>query len=182
MATARAGNVIGGGDWGEDRLLADAVRAVAERASRCGSAILARCGRGSTCSARSAATCSSRRRCARRLDVRRGRGTSGRRPSDARTRELDRHALAELWEGALRWELDGAEHPPEATHLELDSDAAESRLGWRPRWDLGDGLAAAVKWHRAHLRGADMRAVSLRQIEMFASHHITESLSPGGIS
>ena len=61
LATARAGNVIGGGDWGEDRLVPDAIRAI-EPARRCWSAIHWPCVRGSTCSARSVATCASPRR------------------------------------------------------------------------------------------------------------------------
>ncbi len=167
VATARAGNVLGGGDWGEDRLLADVVRSV-----QSGQPLKVRNPRAVRPWQHVLNPLSGYLQLAQALcrggDAARA-WNFGPAAGDARTVSWIVTRLAELWEGALRWQLDGAEHPPEATHLELDSDAAESRLGWRPRWDLGDGLAAAVKWHRAHLRGADMRAVSLRQIEMFAS-------------
>jgi len=167
VATARAGNVLGGGDWGEDRLLADVVRSVQSgqplqvrnpRAVRPWQHVL---------NPLSGYLQLAQTLC-RRADAARA-WNFGPEAGDARTVSWIVERLGELWEGALRWELDEAGHPPEATHLELDSEAAERELGWRPRWDLGDGLAAAVKWHRAHLRGADMRAVSLRQIEMFAT-------------
>ena len=75
--------------------------------------------------------------------------------------------LGELWEGALRWELDEGENPPEAAHLALDSGLAVRELGWRPAWDLQEALARSVHWYRAEMGGADMRAVSLQQIEDF---------------
>jgi len=56
--------------------------------------------------------------------------------------------------------------PPRA-RLELDSAAAERRLGWRPRWDLDKALARVATWHEAHRRGDDMRAVGLAQINDF---------------
>lgn len=166
VATARAGNVIGGGDWGEDRLLADAVRAVAEHkplrlrnpeAVRpwqhvlnplAGYLLLAR------------ALC-------RGEDVARG-WNFGPRECDERTAGWVVQRLVELWEGELGWEPDPGANPPEAGHLALDSRLARGVLGWHPPIGLEKGLALAVRWHRCHALGRDMRAVSLEQIALAA--------------
>jgi CDP-glucose 4,6-dehydratase len=165
LATARAGNVIGGGDWGADRLIADAVRAV-ESGERlkirnpgavrpwqhvlgplAGYLLLAQ----ELCAGARAARA----------------WNFGPPASDARTVSWIVERLAELWEGELAWELDEGENPREAPHVAIDSSAARRELGWRPPWDLDDALALVVEWHRAQRAGADMRALSLAQIERF---------------
>jgi CDP-glucose 4,6-dehydratase len=72
--------------------------------------------------------------------------------------------LQDLWRGELKWQRDEGENPPEASHLALDSSAAEELLGWRPAWSLEDSLELAVDWHRAQRDVQDMRTVSLEQI------------------
>lgn len=166
VASARAGNVIGGGDWGEDRLIGDIVRAV-----RAGETVRVRnpgavrpwqhvlnplsgylllaqelCG-----SPRAAQA-----------------WNFGPRDGDARMVGWIVERLAELWGDALRWELDGGENPPEAGYLALDSAKAERELGWRAKWDLGAALERIVQWHEAERGGEDMRETSLAQIELFA--------------
>ena len=166
LASARAGNVIGGGDWGEDRLIADSVRAVE--------------GHGTLQIRNPHAVrpwqhvlnpLSGYLRLAEALyagdDVARA-WNFGPRAADARTVGWIVTRLGELWGGALESELDAGEHPQEAPYLELDSTAAEEELGWRCRWDLDRALQLVVEWHRAHLAGADMRAISLAQIERFS--------------
>jgi CDP-glucose 4,6-dehydratase len=162
VATARAGNVIGGGDWGEDRLLPDAVRAVeAGRGLRVrnpdavrpwqhvlnplgGYLLLAQALWESPAFARA--------------------WNMGPPARDAQTVASVLSRLADLWDGALGWGLDGDEHPPEAGHLALDSTLAERELGWRPPLDLDGALRLLVEWHRARDDGRDMRALSLAQI------------------
>jgi CDP-glucose 4,6-dehydratase len=163
LATARAGNVIGGGDWGEDRLVPDSVRAVEggqplavrnPNAVRpwqhvlsplAGYLVLAQAlARGEDAS---------------------GAWNFGPAATDVQPVSWIVRRLAELWDGELRWQLDGGEHPPEAGHLALDSSAAERALGWHPRWSLDEALELLVDWHRAHRRGEDMRSVSLAQID-----------------
>jgi CDP-glucose 4,6-dehydratase len=166
IASARAGNVIGGGDWGEDRLIGDIVRAV--RAGETvkvrnpgavrpwqhvlnplsGYLLLAQELYGSPRAAQA--------------------WNFGPRDGDARTVGWIVERLAELWGGALRWELDGAENPPEAGYLTLDSGKAERELGWRAEWELGEALERIVQWHEAERRGEDMRELSLAQIERFS--------------
>jgi len=169
IASARAGNVIGGGDWGEDRLIGDIVRAV---------------GTGETVKLRnpdavrpwqhvlnplSGYLLLAQELCASPRAARVAQAWNfGPRDGDARTVGWIVARLAELWGGALRWELDSAENPPEASYLALDSGKAERELGWRAEWDLGEALERIVRWHEAERRGEDMRAASLAQIELFA--------------
>ncbi len=168
LASARAGNVIGGGDWGEDRLIGDIVRAVRARETvkvrnpdavrpwqhvlnpLSGYLLLAQ----ELCTSSPAAQA----------------WNFGPRDGDARTVGWIVERLEALWGGALRWELDGAENPPEASHLALDSSKAERELGWRAEWDLGEALQRIVRWHEAERRGEDMRGTSLAQIERFGGH------------
>ncbi len=162
VATARAGNVIGGGDWGEDRLIADAVRAIEHdetllvrnpQAVRpwqhvlnplAGYLVLAQALWEDPHAAQA--------------------WNFGPPADDARTAGWIVERLSELWRGALDWKLDERANPPEAQRLALDSSKAQRELDWRPRWDLDDALALVVEWHRAHRAGEKMRAVSLAQI------------------
>jgi CDP-glucose 4,6-dehydratase len=167
LATARTGNVIGGGDWGEDRLLADALRA-----RRAGSRLRVRnpqavrpwqhvlnplggylllCERlwGSPAVARP--------------------WNFGPPEGGDRTVAAVIERLGELWDGASEWRLDDAENPPEADYMALDSAAAEAELGWRPTVDLDGGLRLLVSWYEALDSGQDMRSFSLGQIEAVSS-------------
>ena len=167
VASARAGNVIGGGDWGEDRLIADAVRAAdALEPMRVrnphavrpwqhvlnplsGYLVLAQ-------------------ECARSREA--GRAWNFGPPSgDERPVSWVLERLTELWGGELRWELDERTHTPEASYLALDSSAAEAQLGWAPRWQLAHALEKVVEWHAAQRRGEDARELTLGQIREFAS-------------
>jgi CDP-glucose 4,6-dehydratase len=166
VATARAGNVIGGGDWGQDRLIPDIVRAVAAgvplrvrnpRAVRpwqhvlnplSGYLLLAEHLWRSPDAARA--------------------WNFGPPAEDCRDVSWIVQRLAALWQGAFSWERDERPHPPEAAQLALDSSAAEHDLGWRCAWDLEEALERIVEWHRAHSRGEDLRGLSLTHIERFA--------------
>jgi CDP-glucose 4,6-dehydratase len=167
VATARAGNVIGGGDRGEDRLLPDAVRAVESGASLlvrnptavrpwqhvlnplAGYLLLAQ----ALCEGDSAARA----------------WNFGPAAGDARPVGWIVERLAELWDGELRWRADEGPNPPEAGRLEIDSAAAEAQLGWHPAWELEEALGRTVEWHRRHREGADMREHTLAQIAAYAA-------------
>lgn len=167
VASARAGNVIGGGDWGEDRLIADIVRAVDD---------------GEPVSVRNPGAIRPWQHVLNPLsgylllaqELYRAPEAAARawnfgpRAADARTVGWIVERLGALWAGALSWELDEGSNPPEAARLELDSSAAEDGLGWRPRWSLEEGLERVVAWHEAHRRGEDMRRASCEQIAEFA--------------
>jgi CDP-glucose 4,6-dehydratase len=161
VASARAGNVIGGGDWGEDRLLPDVVRAVESgvplrirnpHAVRPWQHVL-----NPLSGYLQLAEALWEGGAARAWNF-------GPRAEDVRTVSWIVERLGGLWQGALAWEIDEGPNPPEAGHLALDSSDAESCLGWRPAWDLERALELVVDWHRAQRSGEDMRRVSLEQI------------------
>jgi CDP-glucose 4,6-dehydratase len=167
VASARAGNVIGGGDFGEDRLVPDILRSY-----EAGRPVLVRNPDAirpwqhvlnplSGYLALAQALCGADAPAAARAF------NFGPRHEDARTVLEIVQRLDGLLDGALGYELDGGAHPPEASRLELDSTAAQRRLGWRPGWGLDEALAQVAAWHEAHRRGEDMRRTSLEQIAAF---------------
>jgi CDP-glucose 4,6-dehydratase len=168
LATARAGNVIGGGDWGRDRLMPDAVRAV-----QAGVPLRVRNPQAVRPWQHVLNPLSGYLLLAQRLwhgsDAARA-WNFGPAADDARAVSWLVERLAELWDGAFSWERDEEHsHPPEAESLALDSSAARRELGWLPAWDLEQALERLVEWHRAEREGADMRALTLAQIARFAT-------------
>jgi CDP-glucose 4,6-dehydratase len=170
IATARAGNVIGGGDWADDRLVPDCLRAFEKDESvrlRYPNAVrpwqhvleplsgylqLA----GSLLAPGGA-------RFARAWNF--GPDATG----DATVGEIA-WAIARLWGEKARIETDPANsHPHEAGLLRLDSSRARSELGWKPRWSLERALQSTVDWHRSWLMEEDMRACCLGQIRDYQS-------------
>jgi CDP-glucose 4,6-dehydratase len=164
VASARAGNVLGGGDWGEDRLVPDTVRAVES-----GRPLQVRNPNAVRPWQHVLSPLSGYLRLAQELaqDPRRGAARAwnfGPLAGDEQPVGWIVERLAELWQGELQWQRDQRENPPEASHLALDSSAAEALLGWRPAWRLSEALELVVDWHRAQRDGQDMRRVSLEQI------------------
>ena len=165
VATGRAGNVIGGGDWGEDRLIPDIMRAasadtpIAIRrpdAVRPWQHVLE--------------PLSGYLALAERLyeDASFAEGWNfGPAADDARPVRHIVERVTELWPGELAWDVDEGPHPHEAGFLALDSAKARDRLGWAPRWTLDSALERIVEWHVAHRDGADLRALTLAQIEAY---------------
>jgi CDP-glucose 4,6-dehydratase len=166
VASARAGNVIGGGDWGQDRLLPDAVRA-----AQSGEPLRVRNPRAVRPWQHVLNPLSGYLRLAEAL----WQGEAARAwnfgppEQDLRTVRWIVERLAVLWDGALRWELDAGPNPPEAGHLALDSGDAERLLGWSGEWPLEDALERLVEWHGAQRGGEDMRRVSLEQIARYGA-------------
>jgi CDP-glucose 4,6-dehydratase len=166
VATARAGNVIGGGDWGQGRLLPDLMRAL-QTGGRVtlrdpdairpwqhaldplhGYLMLAEAlwssdgFAGAWNFAPAADQAYSVRSVAERIADRSGQG--------------------------LRWEQTPRERSSPGRHLELDCAKARAQLGWAGRWGLSEAIDRVVDWHAALRAGADMRAVTLEQIEAFS--------------
>jgi CDP-glucose 4,6-dehydratase len=170
LASARAGNVIGGGDWGEDRLLPDSVRAV-ER----GVAVIVRNPDAVRPWQHVLNPLSGYLELAQQLYEGPAPARAfnfGPSPADVRPVGWILARLGELWDGRLRWELDRDANPPEAGHLALDSSAARELLGWRVRWDLQQALERLVEWHRRQLAGDDMRRHSIAQLERFLAEPV----------
>lgn len=164
-ATARAGNVIGGGDWGADRLIPDLLRALdAEQvlpvryphAVRPWQHVLEPLSGYLTLAER---LCQEGAACA-------GAFNFGPSEEDARNVQWIVNHLAGLRIG-FTWSCDPSFQPHEAGYLKLDSSKAREVLGWSPRWDLETALDQVLAWHDAWRGGACVREESLRQIEAY---------------
>ena len=163
IATARAGNAIGGGDWSENRLIPDAMRAfldscplqvrhpgairpwqhvleplagyliLAERLHQQGNAFADAWNFG---------------------------------PGDGDTHSVGQllDVLVAIWGDGATWRNDRSSHPHEAHCLRLDTSKANSALLWRPRWPLETALRMTVDWYRAHSSGENMTAICRQQI------------------
>lgn len=163
MATARAGNVIGGGDWAADRLVPDILRALQNEqpvqirnphAIRPWQHVLEPLG-GYLLLAQAL--------------FEQGQSVAeawnfGPRDEDARPVQWIVERLCAQWGQGARWENQAGEHPHEAHFLKLDISKAKQRLHWQPRWDLECALQHITHWHQAWLQGQDMRALCLAQI------------------
>lgn len=164
VATARAGNVIGGGDWATDRLIPDALRTWDKNKTltiRYPKAI---------------------RPWQYHLDALAGYlmlaanllkgkhiGAWNFGPTDADMLSVEDvlRQLATLWGAKAQWETTPIQQPHEATLLRLDSSKARTQLGWKSAYALNNSLAAIVDWHRAWHQGKDMHEFSLHQIEQY---------------
>jgi CDP-glucose 4,6-dehydratase len=165
LASARAGNVIGGGDWGEDRLIPDIMRG-----ALAGAPILIRNPEAIRPWQHVLNPLSGYLILAQALwdDATLADGWNfGPTDEDARPVRWIADRLSELWPDELDWRIDEGPHPHEARYLKLDSSRARARLRWAPRLDLGQALEAIVAWYRALRENADMREVTARQIESF---------------
>jgi CDP-glucose 4,6-dehydratase len=165
LASARAGNVIGGGDWGEDRLIPDVMRAAIA-----GGAVEIRNPGATRPWQHVLNPLSGYLLLAQTLWDDMDAATAwnfGPADGEARPVAWIVERLDALWPGGLRWEHDAGEHPHEARYLKLDSSRARARLGWRPRWDLERTLEAVVESYAALRDGADLRAVTLAQVDAF---------------
>jgi CDP-glucose 4,6-dehydratase len=165
IASARAGNVIGGGDWSPDRLVPDVMgAALAGRAVRIRNPDAVRPWQHVL------NPLSGYLGLVERLWESRDYAEAwnfGPAEDDARpVRELV-EALAAEWGEGLRWEVDEGPNPPEANVLRLDSSKARDRLGWEPAWGLDEAARGIAAFYRALEAEDDIRALVLDQIEAF---------------
>jgi CDP-glucose 4,6-dehydratase len=166
LATARTGNVIGGGDWGKARLVADIVRGAQD-----GTPISIRNPDAVRAWQHVLAPLAGYLVLAERLwdDASFAEAWNfGPPAADARPVRWMTERLTELWPGRIDWQLDAGPQPTEAPGATLDSSKARARLGWSSPWDLEQALRMTVEWHVALRDRADVRAVTLAQIESFA--------------
>lgn len=168
LSSVRAGNVIGGGDWAQDRLIPDVLRSIQ---------------RGEVVQIRNP---NSIRPWQHVLEPLSGyiqlaeksyeQGVAfaeawnfGPNDSDAiPVRELVQQ-LTTLWGDGATWRLDGQDHPHEAQYLKLDCSKARSILKWQPKWNIEQALQKIVNWHKLHLSGESARQVCLNQIAEYMS-------------
>jgi CDP-glucose 4,6-dehydratase len=169
VATARAGNVVGGGDWAEDRLVPDLARAVAARRKA-----LIRNPRAVRPWQHVLEPLAGYLSLAETLldDPQQfsGAWNFGPDPGSFRSVENVLEAMRGHWHGKLEWSIDAGDQPHEAARLVLDSTKAQTVLGWRPRLSLADALRLTVEWYDAHSSGAaDMRLLTETQIARYSA-------------
>jgi CDP-glucose 4,6-dehydratase len=166
LATVRAGNVIGGGDWSADRLIPDCVRALAAgkpvslrypEAVRPWQHVLEPlCGYIMLAEALASAPESAPRAVNFGPDA----------ASFCRVRDVV-EAFSARFGGRPGWERDAAAHAAESQALTLSSGLAERALGWRPRLGIEEALAWTADWYRAHAAKEDMVKFSEAQIARY---------------
>lgn len=168
VATARAGNVIGGGDWAEDRLLPDAVRAWSV-----GHPLYIRRPEAVRPWQHVLEPLSGYLRLAEQLyeePRKAGAYNFGPRPHDAATVEdVITQACKSFGSGEIKWGYD-CTGPHEANWLALETAKARTALGVEPRWDLGQSIACTMNWYRRQLAGESAQALCLENITAYESH------------
>lgn len=170
LATARAGNVIGGGDWANDRLIPDVLRAIES---------------GQNVKIRNP---NATRPWQHVLDPLNGylilaeklymEGLTfaeafnfGPAEEDAKSVKWIVEQLIESLGEGVSWHLDGDTHPHEAHYLKLDCSKARAMLGWQPHWNITRALQAIIGWHKVHSayqRRAKIRSLCLQQIKEYS--------------
>lgn len=163
LATARAGNVIGGGDWSEDRLIPDLVRSVkagkqleirSPNATRPWQHVL-ECLSGYLMLGQQ--LLEGNKACAEAWNF--GPDREGN-----RTVQQVLRAMQADWPG-VAWHCSDAPQPHEAQLLHLDSGKAREKLGWRPVWSFDEGVAMTAEWYRAWLEREEV--LSLGQLQRY---------------
>jgi CDP-glucose 4,6-dehydratase len=168
IATARAGNVIGGGDWSQDRLIPDCVRAL-----KAGGAVSLRYPEAirpwqhvleplSGYLALMQALVQAPATTPRAVNF-------GPNPSSFCTVREVVESFSAKFSGSPRWRRDEGRHPEEASALTLSSALAQNVLGWQPRLAIGETLAWTADWYRAHAAGENMTKYSEAQIARYVS-------------
>ena len=168
VASARAGNVIGGGDWATDRLIPDCIRAMLKgqkvlirnpRAIRPWQHVLEPL-RGYLVLAQK--LCRDGTRYA-------GAWNFGADESAAKPVEWIVERLCSKWGGNASHEIDQGRQPHETNYLKLDCSKAKTELGWHPRWDLDKAIDSIIEWTRIYQQGLDVKKICLSQIEEYSA-------------
>jgi CDP-glucose 4,6-dehydratase len=168
IATARAGNVIGGGDWSADRLIPDCVRAL-----DAGMPVRLRYPDSvrpwqhvleplSGYLALVQALVEAPDTTPRAINL-------GPESTDSCTVREIVEVFSARFGGKPGWVLDGHDHPPETQALMLSSALAQRTLRWRPQLSLGASLSWCADWYRAHLDGENVLALCQRQVAQYQS-------------
>jgi CDP-glucose 4,6-dehydratase len=170
IATARAGNVIGGGDWANDRLIPDVLRAI-----ETGQSIKIRNPNATRPWQHVLDPLNGYLLLAEKLYIE---GLAfaeafnfGPTEEDSKPVQWIVEQLIENLDEKARWYVDDGMHPHEANYLKLDCSKARVMLGWNPKWNLTHAIQAIIAWHRvyrANPSSETMRSLCLQQIKEFS--------------
>ena len=166
LASARAGNVIGGGDWANDRLIPDFFRSIlAGKTLQIRSPYAIRpwqhvleplSGYLTLC-----------RKLMNEGPVFAEGWNFGSDDNDAKNVEWITRKICELWGGGVMYEINKNPQPHEANYLKLDCTKAKTLLDWHPKWNIETAIQKIVDWNKSYLANSDMNLVCVRQIEEY---------------
>ncbi len=169
IASARAGNVIGGGDWADDRLIPDFIRAISN---------------GKKVKIRSPFAIRPWQHVLEPLTgylalaaklLTEGSAFAqgwnfGPDDRDAKNVEWIIQSICELWGDGASFEIDNNPQPHEANYLKLDCSKAKAELDWVPKWNIETTLRTIVDWNKSYTIGEDIRTVTENQIDQYFNH------------
>ncbi len=166
IATARAGNVIGGGDWAADRLVPDILRSFGKNEP-----VVIRNPESIRPWQHVLEPLSGYLLLAEQLWERPNDYSEawnfGPTDEDAKPVRWIVERMASRWGSGAQWSMDNRPQPHEAHYLKLDISKARQSLGWHPRWDLDHALTRVIDWHQAWAAGKDVAVTSRAQIESY---------------
>ncbi len=168
VASARAGNVIGGGDWASDRLVPDCIRAILKDEK-----VIIRNPQAIRPWQHVLEPLAGYLMLAQKLYEDGPRYSEawnfGPDDSDAKPVEWLVKELCAKWGDNASYALDRGKHPHEAHYLKLDCSKAKTVLGWRPLWDLEKAIDSIIEWTKAYAGKRDVTAACMKQIEDYAN-------------
>lgn len=166
IATARAGNVIGGGDWSTDRLIPDILKAFEKsekvtirnpKAIRPWQHVL-------ECLSGYLILCEYLYKYGSEYAEAWNFG-----PNDTECVSVEHivQKLSQYWGEEAQWEIDSSKQPHEAKYLKLDCSKAKNKLNWAPKWNLDETLESIVDWHKVYLNSDNIKIHTLKTINRY---------------
>ena len=172
LASARAGNVIGGGDWSEDRLIPDAIKAFES-----GNTFMIRNPLATRPWQHVLEPLSGYLILAQSLfqDGEKFSSAWNFGPKDADNRSVQEviSSLCQQWGPDAKWQQDSSSQPHEAGLLKLDCSKASKQLRWEPKWNLETAIEKIIQWHKAYLAKENMQVITLNQIDQYINTNIS---------
>jgi CDP-glucose 4,6-dehydratase len=169
LTSVRAGNIIGGGDWAEDRLIPDCIRAFEAKKP-----VTIRYPNAVRPWQHVLEPLSGYLLLAQQLYIGKttyvGAWNFGPDDKDARSVKWLVEYITKKLEGSSSWIVDKGENPYEGIYLTLDCSKSRSRLGWHPSWNLEIALDKTIEWYKAYFNHEDMLNVTIEQIENYEGY------------
>ena len=170
LATVRAGNVIGGGDWSKDRLIPDIIRGFESK-----KIVLIRYPKSIRPWQHVLEPLAGYLMLAEKLykkgDIYSGAWNFGPKDQDAKKVEWIVKRMAKLWGGSPKWKIDLNDNPYEENFLKLNCSKAKKFLDWSPKIGLENSLKMITEWHKIFLEKKNMNKFTIKQIEDFEKLH-----------
>lgn len=166
IASARAGNVIGGGDWADDRLIPDFIRAISK-----GEEVKIRSPYAIRPWQHVLEPLTGYLSLAAKLLTEGAKYAEGWNfgpdERDARNVEWITDTICKLWSEGASFSIDTNPQPHEANYLKLDCSKTKAELGWISKWDIETTLKTIVDWNKSYLHNENIRIVTEAQIDQY---------------